>query len=90
MDIVMSMEIIAGICGIVLGVALLKNRLNFLFTFLLRIGMGIFQIVLANKILATYGIAISVGLNPVSLLTAGILGFPGVVLLFVIMATQNL
>lgn len=90
MDITMSIEIMAGVCGLVLCILLLKKRMQFLLTFLLRMGLGAVEILLVNDVLAGWGIAVSVGLNPISLLTSGTLGISGVALLFAIVFTKIL
>lgn len=90
MDIKLAIQILAGVCGVVLSILLLKQKMQFFLEFLLRTGVGIATILWVNHILLQQGIFMSVGLNFWSLLTAGTLGIPGVVLLFAILAVQNL
>ena len=90
MDISLSMEIVALMCGVVLCIVLLKRKVRFLLSFLSRMCLGVVGILLFNKVLAGLGLAVVVGLNPISLLTSGILGFPGVALLFAIVGTKIL
>lgn len=90
MDIKMSMQILAGVCGVVLIILLLKRKLQVFLEFLLRAGVGVAMILWINHILLQQGILLAVGVNFWSLLTSGTLGIPGVVLLFAIMALQNL
>ena len=58
------------------------------------LGMVLFIVVIgiiyANDFFTSQGIAISVGLNPVSLLTIGILGIGGFALLYGILACKFL
>lgn len=90
MDIRMAMVILAGVCGVVLSILILKQKMQFFLEFLLRAGVGTALIFWINQILLQQGISVSVGLNFLSLLTSGTLGIPGVVLLFAIMSIQNL
>ena len=55
-----------------------------------RIVLGGIGIIYANDFFTSQGIAISVGLNPVSLLTIGILGIGGFALLYGILACKFL
>lgn len=90
MDVRMSMQILAGVCGLVLLILVMKKKTQFFLNFLLRAGVGAVMIWCVNSILFKQGIAVSVGLNLWSLLTSGSLGIPGVALLFAISALQNL
>lgn len=60
----------------------MKNRMEILLNFLLRAVFGLIAIYFINSFLQGRGIEGSVGINPVSFLTSGILGFPGVALLY--------
>lgn len=86
----MAIQILAGVCGVVLIVLLLKRKMQFVLEFLLRTGVGVAMILWVNHILLQQGILLSVGINVLSLLTSGTLGIPGVALLFAILALQNL
>lgn len=90
MDLKMSMQILAGVCGLVLLISVMKKKAQFFLNFLLRAGVGAVLSMWLNSILASQGITVSVGLNFWSLLTSGSLGIPGVALLFAISALQNL
>lgn len=90
MDVILSMEILAGVCGLVLLILLLKKRKQLFLQFFLRAGICTIAILWVNKILLQQGIAVSVGLNLMTLLTSASLGFPGVALLFAILAIEIL
>lgn len=90
MDVRMSMQILAGVCGLVLLILVMKKKAQFFLNFLLRTGLGAAMIMWVNNILVGQDIGVSVGLNFWSLLTSGSLGIPGVALLFAISALQNL
>ena len=67
-----------------------KEHTSFLINFIVRAVIGIGLIFFVNKYLSYKQIEIAVGLNPVSVLTSGFLGVPGVVLLYGILVYQNL
>ena len=85
-----SFWIIAGSCVLVLGIMILKNRARFALNFLVRAVLGVCAIACVNKWLAQQGIMLAVGINPVTLLTTGSLGIPGLCLLYGILFYQNL
>lgn len=60
----------------------MKNRVELLLNFLLRAVFGMIAIFLINSFLQDKGLAGSVGINPLSFVTSGLLGFPGVALLY--------
>lgn len=82
--------LMAGSCGLVLLIALLKSRAQFLLNFLVRMVLGIICIICVNDLLASQGVSLAVGINPITLLTTGSLGFGGVALLYAILACQFL
>ena len=90
MDTTISFGVIAGVCGLVLIIAVLKQRAQLMLNFLVRTALGAICILFVNDFLKEQGIALVVGLNPVSLLTAGILGFSGIALLYAIVACKFL
>lgn len=77
---------IAGICLLVLLIAVLKSRAQIVLNFLVRMVLGAVCIIFINDLLAEQHILLVVGLNPVTLLTTGSLGFGGVALLYAIVA----
>lgn len=58
--------------------------------FLIRGIVGMAVIYLANMAFAKSGIQLEIGMNPITFLTSGTLGFPGVALLYGIVAFQIL
>ena len=58
--------------------------------FLVRGIVGMILVFCVNQILTYSGIALNVGINPITFLTSGTLGFPGVALLHGIVAFQIL
>lgn len=85
-----SYGLMAGVCALVLLITLLKRRAQIVLGFFVRMVLGMICIAFTNDLLATQGIALSVGMNPISLLTTGTLGFGGVALLYGISACKFL
>lgn len=73
---------LAGVCAFILLVAGWEKRAEVLKNFMLRSVAGIAVIFIMNVILEKTGVPVAVGMNPVSFLTAGILGLPGVAVLY--------
>lgn len=67
-----------------------KKKSGFIVNFIVRSISGMGIVFLANQVLAAAGVAIAVGLNVITFLTSGILGIPGVFLLYGILAYQFL
>lgn len=58
--------------------------------FIIRAVLGMGLIFFVNQYLEAKGISLRVGLNGVSFLTSGILGIPGVAMLYGMLAYKNL
>ncbi len=87
---IISFVAVGGACGLVLLIAVLKQRAQILLNFLVRLILGAVCIYLVNDFFAAQGISVAVGLNPISLLTSGTLGFSGVALLYAISSCKFL
>ena len=85
-----SYALMAGVCALVLSIAVLKRRAQFVLGFVVRMVLGTASILFLNDFLARQGIALAVGINPLSLLTTGSLGLSGVALLYGILACRFL
>lgn len=70
-----------GLAGILL-ITGMRKRMEWLLDFLMRSVLGAIAIYFCNAALAGVGISNCVGLNWLTVLTAGILGFPGVAALY--------
>lgn len=81
---------IVAICVLVLVMGVLKKKMQIVFQFMVRAVVGLICIYFCNEFLEIQGISVMVGLNPISFLTVGILGFSGFALLYGIMAFQIL
>lgn len=82
--------VIAGVCLLVLTIVLFKKNAQILFNFFVRIVVGAVTIFFLNDFFESQNVLIILGLNPVTLLTTGILGIPGVLLLYGIEAVNLL
>ena len=84
----MSMERFGGmaaiifVCIIVLAIGAFGRKIEWIVNFTLRAVMGTVGIYFVNYFLLTQNIGISVGINPMTVLTSGILGFPGLIVLY--------
>lgn len=81
---------IAGICLVVVLMGIMKQKARAAAVFLSRAAVGIVGISIVNKVLEAQGVAVAVGVNPVSALTIGVLGISGFALLYAIMLYQIL
>ena len=90
MDTIEAFGWVAVSCVVVLLIVLRKRRAQLILGFFARMILGTFCIIYANDLLAAQGMPLAVGINPISLLTTGILGFGGVALLYGILALKFL
>lgn len=59
-----------------------EQRANLLSNFIVRGIIGSAMIFFINEFLSAQGVSVQVGLNPWTILTSGVLGTPGVALLY--------
>lgn len=74
--------IIVVFCALVLAVGLIRKNTEWMLNVLMRGILGTIAIYFVNEALSGLGLPIVVGINPVTVLTSGILGFPGVIALY--------
>ena len=77
-----GMLAILGVCLIVLMICAMGRKIEWLVNFVLRAVMGTVGIYCVNYLLAARHISVAVGINPLTILTSGILGFPGIAVLY--------
>lgn len=77
-----GMAVILGVCMIVLLIGAFGRKIEWIINFVLRAVMGTIGIYFLNSFLLAREISVAVGINPVTVLTSGILGFPGLVVLY--------
>ena len=68
----------------------MKNKSQFLVNFIVRAILGMGVIFFANQFFIQKGIEINVGINAISFVTSGLLGLPGVAMLYGVVATPFL
>lgn len=81
----MENKILIGIivtCVLLLVIGVLRHRLELLVNVLLRMVMGILGIYLLNAFLTSQSILVNVGINETTILTVGLLGLPGFMLVY--------
>ena len=82
MDNNMGAFFIIGVLILVFLIGTLKNRGEWLVNFVLRGVLGMMSIYFVNLLLAGSMPGMRLGYNPITFLTSGILGFPGVAMLY--------
>lgn len=70
------------VCLVVLAIGAMGQKVEWLINFIFRAVMGTVGIFVINYFLAGRQIQAAVGINPLTVLTSGILGFPGVAVLY--------
>lgn len=74
--------IVIGMCALVLFIIACKQKAAWLLTLITRIVVNAICIALINSFCKKAGYPYAVGYNFYTLLTSGILGFPGLILLY--------
>lgn len=77
-----GMAAILLVCVLVLLIGALGRKIEWIINFVLRAVMGTIGIYFLNNYLITRQISVAVGINPMTVLTSGILGFPGLIVLY--------
>lgn len=76
-----GMMIVAA-CIFVLLIGAFRKKKEWIINFIFRMVTGTVAIFFANGFLVSQGISIAIGINPITILTSGILGFPGLIMLY--------
>ena len=74
--------LIVGACIVVLLIGAVKGKMEWMLNIVLRSIMGALMIHFTNMALAVVGVSLGVGINALTILTSGILGFPGILALY--------
>lgn len=82
MDNYMGAIIIAASCILVLLIGAFRKKKEWIINFILRAVIGTAAAFFANGFLVSQGLSIAIGINPITVLTSGILGFPGLIMLY--------
>lgn len=70
------------VCVLVLLIGAFGRKIEWVINFVLRAVLGTIGIYFLNNFLMLKDISVTVGINPMTVLTSGILGFPGLVVLY--------
>lgn len=70
------------ICGAVLIIGVMKRKMEWILNIFMRSILGTLAIYFINDGLASMGINVGVGINPLTVLTSGILGLPGLAAIY--------
>lgn len=82
MDYYISGIMIAAVCMLVLLIGAFRQKKEWIINFIFRAVIGTVSIFFFNGFLVSQGIFIAIGINPITVLTSGILGFPGLIMLY--------
>ena len=82
MEKISSMAAILVVCTLVLVLGAFGRKIEWIINFVLRAVLGTIGIYFLNNFLIASNISAAVGINPMTVLTSGILGFPGLVVLY--------
>ncbi|HPF30155.1 MAG TPA: pro-sigmaK processing inhibitor BofA family protein [Lachnospiraceae bacterium] len=74
--------LIVGILVLVLFIGVMRNHTEWILNFILRGVSGMMMIYFANYALKGWAPGMEIGYNLLTFLTSGILGFPGVAMLY--------
>ena len=74
--------LIVGVCIVVLLIGAVRGKMEWMLNIVLRSIMGALIIHFTNMALAVVGISLGIGINALTILTSGILGFPGLLALY--------
>ena len=77
MDTNAGIYLIVGILTVVLIIGAMKSRAEWIINFMLRGVLGMMSIYFLNTFLGNMVPGMGIGYNPITFLTTGILGFPG-------------
>lgn len=74
--------VIVVACVFVLLIGAFRRKKEWIINFVFRTVTGTVAIFFVNGFLVSQGIGIAIGINPITVLTSGILGFPGLIMLY--------
>ncbi|HBA67987.1 MAG TPA: Pro-sigmaK processing inhibitor BofA [Lachnospiraceae bacterium] len=73
---------IVGACIFVLMISAFRKKKEWIINFIFRSVIGTVAIFFMNGFLVSQGLSIAIGINPITVLTSGILGIPGLIMLY--------
>lgn len=90
MDTTYGIGVIIGVCLLILLIGILKKKAEILLNFAARMVVCFICVYFLNSFFTSRGLDVSIGINPLSALTFGSLGFCGVAALYGILFLQLL
>lgn len=90
MDTTYGIGVIIGVCLLILLIGVLKKKAEILLNFAARMVVCFICVYFLNSFFTSRGLDVSIGINPLSALTFGSLGFCGVAALYGILFLQLL
>lgn len=82
MDYYMSGMMIVAACIFVLLIGAFRKQKEWIINFVLRAVTGTAAAFFINGFFVSKGVLIAIGINPITVITSGILGFPGLIMLY--------
>ena len=82
MDYYISGIMIVAACVFVLLIGAFRRKSEWIVNFIFRAVTGTVAIFFLNGFFVSQGMSIAIGINPITVLTSGILGFPGLIMLY--------
>ncbi len=73
---------VVAVCVVVVIFGALRRKMEWLLNVLMRGILGVIAMYFINQALAEAGFSLGVGINPITVLTSGILGLPGLAALY--------
>lgn len=78
----MGIILIVAFCVVILLIGAVRTKMEWLLNVVMRSVLGTIAIYFINLALAGMGIFLGVGINTVTILTCGILGIPGLLVIY--------
>ena len=81
--------IIIGVCLLVIVFAIFFKKIKWLVNFVFRALLGIVLLYCINSVLVNFGVKQVPGINEINVTSIGLLGMPGILMLYAIMIYYN-
>ncbi len=81
----MTFAIIIGVCLLVLVLAIVFKKIEWLVNFVFRALLGVVLLYCINSVLVNFGVTKVPGINGVNVTSIGLFGMPGIFLLYAVM-----
>lgn len=81
----MTFAIIIGVCVLVLVLAIVFKKVEWLINFVFRALLGVVLLYCINSVLANFGVTKVPGINGINVASVGLFGMPGIFLLYAVM-----